>query len=67
MELSTAVDRVRRPALFKSEARQPERYLSQEERRGRQSATETLFGERGRPRYVWGKEETVVPNKVASS
>jgi hypothetical protein len=37
MALRTEVLRVRRPALFRSEARHPERYLSQEAKRGRQS------------------------------
>jgi hypothetical protein len=48
--LSTEVQRVKRPALFRRDARHPERYLSTEEMRGRQLAIEILFGERGRPR-----------------
>jgi hypothetical protein len=38
------------PARFRREAFQPERYLSVEVISGRQSATEILWGERGRPR-----------------
>jgi hypothetical protein len=36
-----------RPALFRRDARQPDKYLSQDVRRGRQSLTEILWGERG--------------------
>lgn len=39
MELSTAVERVRHPALLRREACQPERYLLHEEIKGRQSAS----------------------------
>jgi hypothetical protein len=49
-ELRTEVVRVRRPARLSREARQPERYLSQEEMSGVQLATDSLVGERGRPR-----------------
>jgi len=41
---------VSRPALLRREALQPDRYLSHDEIRGRQSDIVNLLGERGRPR-----------------
>lgn len=44
---------------------QPARYLSKLLRRGRKSEALNLCGERGRPKYVYGKEEGWHPNTLA--
>jgi hypothetical protein len=55
MELRTEVDKINRPALLRREALHPERCLSTEEIKGRQSETLSLLGGEWKAEISLGK------------